>query len=113
MIDGPGAEAHLARRILDDRAKKAKGVRISCPADQVARGEGQFVLLDVLKTDPLFNLEGDDPFSIPDELGHRWVAKRYTPAKKLTPAPDSANPPASLLLLQAGLRSDVWGALRS
>lgn len=29
VIDGPGAEAHLARRILDDRAKKVKGVRIN------------------------------------------------------------------------------------
>ncbi|WP_443699207.1 hypothetical protein [Pseudomonas sp.] len=113
MVDGPGADDHLARRVLQDRASKVKGVRINCPADQVARQEDQFVLVDVPKTHPLFNLEGDDPFSIPDQLGHRWVAKRYTPAKKLTPTPDSANPQARLLLLQAGLRSDVWGAVRS
>ena len=37
MIDGPRADAYLARRILRDRAKKVKGVRINCPADQVAR----------------------------------------------------------------------------
>ncbi|KFY96143.1 hypothetical protein V500_02559 [Pseudogymnoascus sp. VKM F-4518 (FW-2643)] len=113
MIDGPGAEAHLARRILQERATKVKGVCINCPADQVARQEDQFVLVDVPKTHPLFNLEGDDPFSIPDELGHGWVAKRYTPAKKLTSTPGSENPPARLLLLQAGLRSDVWGGVRS
>ncbi|KFY18469.1 hypothetical protein V493_08595 [Pseudogymnoascus sp. VKM F-4281 (FW-2241)] len=113
MIDGPGAEAHLARRTLQERATKVKGVRINCPADQVARQEDQFVLVDVPKTHPLFNLEGDDPFSIPHVLGHRWVAKRYTPAKKLTPTPDFANPPARHLLLQAGLQSDVWGALHS
>ncbi|OBT71257.1 hypothetical protein VF21_09918 [Pseudogymnoascus sp. 05NY08] len=107
MIDSPSAEAHLACCILQDRAKKVKGVRINCPADQVARQEAQFVSVDVPKTHPLFNLEGDDPFSIPDKLGHRWVAKRYTPAKKLTPTPDSTNPPARLLLLQAGLWSDV------
>jgi hypothetical protein len=39
-------------------------------------------------TYPLFNLKGDDdPFSIPDDLGHRWVAKRYTSAANLTPTP--------------------------
>ncbi|KFY03562.1 hypothetical protein V490_00143 [Pseudogymnoascus sp. VKM F-3557] len=113
MIDSPGAEAHLAHRILQDRAKKVKGVHINCPADQVAHQEDQFVLVNIPKTHPLFNLEGDDPLSIPNDLGHRWVAKRYTPSKKLTPTPYSANSPARLLLLQAGLGSDVWGGVRS
>jgi hypothetical protein len=72
------------------------------------------VPVDVPKTHPLFNLEGDDPLCIPDHLGFPWVAKRYAPAAtSVATTGPTDNPLARLLLLQVDPRSEVWGGVRS
>jgi hypothetical protein len=112
MIDGIGMGEHLAKRILADRARKVWGVRINCVGDQ-NRGEPELVPVAVPKTHPLFNLEGDDPFDIPDRLDQQWVAKAYSgkgrPDKVQS---DLANPLARLLLLQTSVEKGKWVGLR-
>jgi hypothetical protein len=113
MVDGPGSRAHLAKRILADRAGKVRGVRVNCVGDQANKGEGDVVAVDVPKTHPLFNLEGDDPLSIPDILGWAWVAKRYRGQGKTgsTSEGGTDNPVARQLLTQTSLRSEKWGGV--
>jgi len=110
MIDGIGAESHLAKRILAERSGKVKGVRINCVGDQAGDPARQFVQVDVPKTHPLFNLESDDPFNIPNHLDLFWVAKSY--GAKYAGKPDLAENPM-LRLLQLLLASDYeepnWG----
>jgi hypothetical protein len=119
MVDGPGSRAHLAKRILADRAGKVRGVRVNCVGDQASKGESDLVAVDVPKTHPLFNLEGDDPLSIPDILGWAWVAKRYGGQEKVgnSEGGDSGtlsradNPLARRLLTSASLQSKNWGGV--
>ncbi len=118
MIDGIGAEAFLAKKILAARATKVMGVRINCVGDQ-ASGQPDMVPVLVPKTHPLFNLEGDDPFSIPDRLGRAWVAKAYggKPRRDCGDNPndtqhDLENPLAQLLLLRTSVRDGKWEAPR-
>ena len=42
-----------------------------------ACGKPELIPVAVPKTQPLFNLEGDDPLYIPDLLDLTWVAKAY------------------------------------
>ncbi|MCJ1360495.1 MAG: hypothetical protein MMC33_010500 [Icmadophila ericetorum] len=115
MIDGIGMRDHLAKRILEDRARKVWGVRINCIGDQ-NRGEPELVRVAVPKTHPLFNLEGDDPFDIPDRLDRQWVAKAYSgKSRKSSPGEaesDLVNPLARLLLLQTSVENGKWVGLR-
>jgi hypothetical protein len=126
MVDGIGSEAQLATRILDDRARKVKGVRINCVRDQEKQAGIGLVEVDVPKTHPLFNLEGDNPLSIPDHLGYAWVAKSYEGRKRAAAAVDHesggnivgqqlANPLARLLLIQASVygskTGEGWGSI--
>jgi hypothetical protein len=123
MIDGVGKEHHLGKVILAERAVKVKGVRINCVGDQASRGEPELVPVAVPKTHPLFNLEGDDPFPIPDSLGCSWVAKAYGGGGKVQSSNPSGgddhvrrdleNPLARLLLLQTSVTNKKWDGLRS
>jgi hypothetical protein len=121
MIDGVGSQAPLAKRVLESRAGKVKGVRVNCVGDQASRGESEFVQVDVPRAHPLFNLEGDDTLSIPEILGWQWVVKRYGGGKRggSTEHDDNEalsredNPVARRLLTQASLQSDRWGGLDS
>ncbi|KAF2175412.1 hypothetical protein K469DRAFT_752133 [Zopfia rhizophila CBS 207.26] len=78
MVDGIATEDRLSKKVLADRAGKVKGVRINCLGDQTSDGARQLVQVDVPKTHPLFNLEGDDPLDVPEHLGWEWVVKSYT-----------------------------------
>jgi hypothetical protein len=127
MIDGIGSRAHLATRILEDRAKKVRGVRINCVRDQEKQTGVDLVEVEVPKTHPLFNLEGDDPFAIPDRVGYPWVAKSYEGGKRVVEGGEEtdesmvdkglANPLARLLLLQANEyisnTGEGWGSIHS
>lgn len=122
MVDGVGSLVPSARVILAERLGKVKGVRINCVGGQIGRAESEFVQVDVPKTHPLFNLEGDDPLSIPEVLGWSWVAKRYGDRGKAGGCTESGdnealisgdNPLARRLLTQATLQSGDWGGVRS
>lgn len=117
MVDGIGMEAHLAKKILAERATKVMGVRINCVGDQ-ASGQPDMVPVLVPKTHPLFNLEGDNPFSIPDRLGRVWVAKAYGGKPKSDSGRSSnhirhdlENPLARLLLLRTSVKDGRWEGL--
>lgn len=77
MIDGIGSEAFLSKEVLAERVGKIKGVRINCLGDQAGNPTRQLVQVEVPKTHPLFNLEGDDPLDIVRCLEWRWVVKSY------------------------------------
>ncbi|KAE8444213.1 hypothetical protein EG329_000810 [Mollisiaceae sp. DMI_Dod_QoI] len=80
-----------------------------------ARGEPDLVPVAVPKTHPLFNLEGDDPFDIPDLLDQSWVAKAYVgQAQRGTNDVQSGleNPLARLLLLQTSVENGKWEGVR-
>jgi hypothetical protein len=128
MVDGIGSKAVLATRILADRARKVKGMRINCVRDQEKQAGVDLVEVDVPKTHPLFNLEGDDPFAIPDHVGYEWVAKSYEGRKRAAATVDHesdgniarqrlANPLARLLLIQAYVHGsntgEGWGSINS
>ena len=113
MIDSPGAEAHLACHMVQDRAWKVKGVCINCLNDQTKHQEDALVLVDVPWTHPLFNLEGDDLFCIPGHLGFTWVIKPYTPATSRAATDPADNPLVRNLSLQADPNSRVWGGVYS
>ena len=72
----------------------------------------------VPKTHPLFNLEGDDPFSIPGRLKRVWVAKAYggKPKSDSGGSPNHArqdleNPLARLILLRTSIKDGKWEGL--
>ncbi|KAJ9633812.1 hypothetical protein H2199_009225 [Coniosporium tulheliwenetii] len=113
MVDGIGAEDRLSKKVLADRTGKVKGVRINCLGDQAGDSARQLVQVEVPKTHPLFNLEGDDPLDIPECLGWQWVVKRY--ASKREPRSGDGgeqdlvqNPLARLLLLQVSGNDEEW-----
>ena len=100
MIGSPGAEAYLVCHIVQDRARKVKGVCINCLDDQTNHQEDALVLVDDPWTHPLFNLEGDDLFCIPGHLGFTWVTKPYTPATSRAATDPADNPLVRNFLLQ-------------
>lgn len=113
MIDGIGKEDHLAKIILKERCGKVRGVRINCLGDQ-GRGKPDLEPVEVPKTHPLFNLEGDDPFAIPEVLNKSWIAKAY--AGKPKDGTDDVqnglqNPLARLLLLKTSIKNGKWQGL--
>jgi hypothetical protein len=114
MIDGIGMGDHLVKLVLADRSGKVWGVRINCIGDQ-ARGKPELAPVAVPKTHPLFNLESDDPFCIPDLLDWTWVAKAYVgKAQSGTNdvQSDLENPLARLPLLQMSVKNGKWEGLR-
>jgi hypothetical protein len=61
VTDGVGSTTPFAKRIMEDRAGKVKGVRVSCQGDIALLGAEKLISVDVPKTRPLFNIEGDSP----------------------------------------------------
>jgi hypothetical protein len=98
MIDRPGSEAHLSKRVMETRAGKVKGVRVNCSDDQAGDPTRQFVPVNVPRMHPLFGMEGDGPLVIMENLGESWVVYRYTGYQDPS-ADESQNANAKLLLL--------------
>jgi hypothetical protein len=117
IVDGIGAEAWLSKKVLADRTGKVKGVRINCLGDQGGDGTRQLMQVEVPKTHPLFNLEGDDPLDILECLGWQWVVKNYV-GRRESGGGDGGeqdlvqNPLARLLLLQVSRDDEEWGTIR-
>ena len=119
MVDGIGMEDFLSKRVLAERVGKVKGVRVNCLGCQASRLGRQSVQVEVPKTHPLFNLEGDDPLDITGYLERRWVVKSYA-CKHGARGEDSTdgkeqdlrqNPLAKLLLLQVSRDDEEWGEI--
>lgn len=109
MIDGIGSRNAFSRTIMAERCGKVWGIRINCKGDQ-ARGKPELERVAVPKTHPLFNLEGDNPFDIPDRMDCSWVAKSYLAKSKS--GPEFENPLARLLLLRTSVEHGKWTGLQ-
>jgi hypothetical protein len=57
VIDGIGARAAFAKRVLESKGGKTVGIRVNCARDQVPQGGNDLAPVSVPKMHPLFNLE--------------------------------------------------------
>lgn len=105
-IDGIGARAAFAKRVLESKGGKTVGIRINCTRDQVSKGGIDLAPVPVPKMHPLFNLESDDPLPIPEILGHDWVAKTYGGGSGATCG--LQNSLAQLLFLRLDVEHGKW-----
>jgi hypothetical protein len=106
VIDGIGARATFAKRVLESKGGKTVGIRVNCARDQVPQGGNDLAPVPVPKMHPLFNLESDDPLPIPEILGHDWVAKTYGGGSGATR--ELQNSLAQLLFLRMDVEHGKW-----
>jgi hypothetical protein len=106
VIDGIGARATFAKRVLESKGGKTVGIRVNCARDQVPQGGNDLAPVPVPKMHPLFNLESDDPLPIPEILGYDWVAKTYGGGSG--PTRGLHNSLAQLLFLRLDVEHGKW-----
>jgi hypothetical protein len=105
-IDSIGTRAEFAKRVLESKGGKTVGIRVNCASDQVSQGWIGVAPIPVPKMHPLFNLESDDPPTIPEILGHDWVAKKYGGGSGATRG--LQNSLAQLLFLRLDIENGRW-----
>jgi hypothetical protein len=90
MIDEPGSQSTLGKRVMNERSRKIKGVRINCVGDVAGDPSRHFVAVNVPRTHPFFMLEGDDPLDVANNFGESWAVYRYAGYKNPS-APEAQN----------------------
>jgi hypothetical protein len=105
-IDSIGTRAEFAKRVLESKGGKTVGIRVNCASDQVSQGWIGVAPIPVPKMHPLFDLESDDPPTIPEILGHDWVAKKYGGGSGATRG--LQNSLAQLLFLRLDIENSRW-----
>jgi hypothetical protein len=110
VIDGIGARAAFAKRVLESKSGKTVGIRVIFARDQVSLGGIDMAPVPVPKMHPLFNLESDDPLPIPEILGHDWVAKTY--GRGSGPTRGLHNSLAQLLFPRLDVENGKWVGAR-
>ncbi|KAI9866760.1 MAG: hypothetical protein M1813_000702 [Trichoglossum hirsutum] len=112
VTDGIGSRTHFAERIMEGKAGKVKGVRVSCQGDIALLGAEKLISVDVPRTHPLFNIEGDDPSPLSYLLDYAVCAKRYPvrlELKGLDADENLANPMVSALYAKLEDSGEAFG----
>ncbi|KAI9771045.1 MAG: hypothetical protein M1839_002981 [Geoglossum umbratile] len=112
---GAGSGTHFAKLVMEEKAGKVKGVRVSCQGDIALLGAEKLISVDVPKTHPLFNIEGDNPFSLSSLLDRTICAKRYPVHPKLKGQDADehlANPMVSTLFTELEVSREAFGKTR-
>jgi hypothetical protein len=97
MIDWPGSQDNLSKRVMGENSGKVKSVRISCLGDEAGDPLRWFLAVDVPRAHPFFMLHGDDPLGIPENFEEAWVTYRYNGFKD-TSRQEAQNPMGRMLM---------------